>query len=137
MPRGLDRRRSEDLLEDRKHCGLANAARPGTLDQVPPERSRPAREFVGFNACSSWALCGLRDDVAMVLPDTEGYDRPTIEPLLEVAEVLRVLRCSRPTLYRLIREGELAPTYVRSRPRFHPQDVRGYLRRSRRTRPAS
>jgi excisionase family DNA binding protein len=48
-----------------------------------------------------------------------------------VQNVCDVLAVSKPTLYRLIRAGELAPIRVRRSPRFAPADVRAYLEKNR------
>lgn len=54
-----------------------------------------------------------------------------LEPLLTVQGVCDVLRVSKPTLYRLIRGGELVPIRVSRSPRFAPAEVRAYLERHR------
>jgi excisionase family DNA binding protein len=73
--------------------------------------------------------------------DEPGYEvsrsdrRAAIEPLLTVAGVGEILGVSRPTVYRLIRSGELAVVHVRRRKRFRPEDVRRFLSRSERSYP--
>ena len=54
-----------------------------------------------------------------------------LEPLMTVQGVCDVLGVSKPTLYRIIRVGELAPIRVSRSPRFAPADVRAYLERHR------
>jgi predicted DNA-binding transcriptional regulator AlpA len=72
----------------------------------------------------------------MRVPLTQAYDQRQSEPapLLRVADLQRVLACSRPTVYRLIREGALKPVYLDRRPRFEPKQVRELIesRRGRR-----
>jgi len=58
--------------------------------------------------------------------------RTALEPLLTLAAVCEILGVSKPTLYRLIRGGELVPLRVGHSPRFAPEDVRTYLERQRR-----
>jgi excisionase family DNA binding protein len=55
----------------------------------------------------------------------------TVEPLLTVNEVSRVLRRSRSFVYALVRDGDLHPVRVGARLRFGADDVRGYLDRLR------
>jgi excisionase family DNA binding protein len=52
-------------------------------------------------------------------------------PLLSINEVGELLGISRPTVYALIRRGELAPIRVGERLRFEQADVRAYLERHR------
>lgn len=54
-----------------------------------------------------------------------------LSPLLSINEVARLLRISRPTVYALIRRGELVPIRVGERSRFEPADIRAYLERHR------
>jgi len=54
-----------------------------------------------------------------------------LSPLLSINEVAGLLGISRPTLYALIRRGELVPIRVGGRARFEPADVRLYLERNR------
>jgi excisionase family DNA binding protein len=58
----------------------------------------------------------------------------TIEPLLRVNDVCAALAITRSTLYKLVRSGELVPTFVSSRARFEAEEVRDYIRRNRRDR---
>jgi excisionase family DNA binding protein len=50
-----------------------------------------------------------------------------LEPLLTIGDLGRLLRISRPTVYRLIQAGHLHPIQVGSRKRFRPDQVRHYL----------
>ena len=54
-----------------------------------------------------------------------------LSPLLSINEVAGLLGISRPTVYALIRRGELVPIRVGERARFEPADVRLYLERHR------
>jgi excisionase family DNA binding protein len=54
-----------------------------------------------------------------------------LSPLLSINEVAQLLGISRPTVYSLIRRGELTPIRVGERARFEPTDVRAYLERHR------
>jgi putative molybdopterin biosynthesis protein len=54
-----------------------------------------------------------------------------LAPLLSINEVAQLLGISRPTVYALIRRGELIAIRVGERLRFDPADVRGYLERNR------
>ena len=54
-----------------------------------------------------------------------------LSPLLSINEVAGLLGISRPTVYALIRRGELVPIRVGERARFEPADVRAYLERNR------
>ena len=58
-------------------------------------------------------------------------DADILSPLLSVNEVAELLGISRPTVYALIRRGELVPIRVGERARFEPADVRAYLERHR------
>jgi excisionase family DNA binding protein len=58
-----------------------------------------------------------------------------LAPLLSINEVAELLGISRPTVYALIRRGELIPIRVGERLRFDPADVRNYLDRHRETDP--
>lgn len=40
---------------------------------------------------------------------------------------MRLLACSRSTVYRLIDEGSLRPIYFDRRPRFDPEDVAAFI----------
>jgi excisionase family DNA binding protein len=51
----------------------------------------------------------------------------TLEPLLTVNDVAKVLRTSRGNVYRLITANELHPFRVGERFRFSATDVRAYL----------
>jgi excisionase family DNA binding protein len=54
-----------------------------------------------------------------------------LAPLLSINEVAELLGISRPTVYALIRRGELVPIRVGERIRFDPADIRAYLERNR------
>jgi excisionase family DNA binding protein len=54
-----------------------------------------------------------------------------LSPLLSINEVAELLGISRPTVYALIRRGELVPIRVGERARFEPADVRVYLERNK------
>jgi excisionase family DNA binding protein len=59
---------------------------------------------------------------------------PTVDdlsPLLSINEVAQLLGISRPSVYALIRRGELMPIRVGERARFEPADVREYIERHR------
>ncbi|MFL5960119.1 MAG: helix-turn-helix domain-containing protein [Gaiellaceae bacterium] len=55
----------------------------------------------------------------------------TLEPLLKIGDVSEALNVSRATIYRLMETGELEPVRIRSRTRFEPAVVRGYIERHR------
>jgi excisionase family DNA binding protein len=54
-----------------------------------------------------------------------------LSPLLSINKVAELLGISRPTVYALIRRGELVPIRVGARLRFETTDVRAYLERNR------
>lgn len=54
-----------------------------------------------------------------------------VVPLLSLNEVAQLLSVSRPTVYRLIRSGELPAIRVGERLRFDQADVQSYLERHR------
>ena len=54
-----------------------------------------------------------------------------LSPLLSINEVGELLGISRPTVYALIRRGELVPIRVGKRIRFDQADIRAYLERNR------
>jgi excisionase family DNA binding protein len=58
-----------------------------------------------------------------------------LSPLLSINEVAELLGISRPTVYALIRRGELIPIRVGERLRFEKADVRDYLERNRESAP--
>jgi len=57
--------------------------------------------------------------------------RTLLEPLLTIGDVSEALNVSRATVYRLMETGELEPVRIRSRTRFEPTVVRGYIERHR------
>jgi excisionase family DNA binding protein len=67
---------------------------------------------------------------------TPQYEGDRLEELLTIADVARVLRITRGSVYSLMRSGELHPVRVGERARFEPTDVRAYLERHRETDPA-
>ncbi|MGZ4335135.1 MAG: helix-turn-helix domain-containing protein [Gaiellaceae bacterium] len=50
---------------------------------------------------------------------------------MTVAEVCELLSVSKQTLYRLLRAGELRPSRVGKRLRFHPAEIAAFLERNR------
>jgi excisionase family DNA binding protein len=58
------------------------------------------------------------------------YDRPPTS-LLSVNEVAILLGISRPSVYRMIRRGDLRPFRVGERLRFSPDEIDELLERSR------
>ena len=54
---------------------------------------------------------------------------PSLEPLLTVADVQRVLRIGRSQVYRLIAAEDLPSVRVGARLRFRPTDIAAYLAR--------
>jgi excisionase family DNA binding protein len=54
-----------------------------------------------------------------------------LEPLLTNGDVCELFGISKPTLYRLIRSGDLVPIRVSRSLRFRPTDIRAYLERHR------
>ena len=63
--------------------------------------------------------------------DTMTAADDVLAPLLSLNDVARVLRVSRPTVYALIRRGDLRPIRVSERLRFEQADVRAYLEQHR------
>ncbi len=61
---------------------------------------------------------------------TTGYP-PVGSGLLTVNEVAALLRVSRFSIYRLVRQGDLVPYRVGDRMRFRPEEVDGYLEKTR------
>jgi excisionase family DNA binding protein len=83
------------------------------------------------NAQEGWALTSHR--IALTPPDPKffatrllrrggGLNLPENE-LLRVAEVARLLRLCRATIYRLVERGELPALRIGNSIRFHPEDV--------------
>jgi excisionase family DNA binding protein len=64
---------------------------------------------------------------------SRAHNGTTIEPLLKVNDVCAALAVGRSTLYRLVREHQLVPTFVGSRARFEVDEIRDYIRRNRAT----
>jgi excisionase family DNA binding protein len=59
--------------------------------------------------------------------ETRSESHAALEPLLDIEAVSSLLGVSRPTVYRLIRAGELRVVHVRTRKRFRPDDLRGFI----------
>ena len=57
-----------------------------------------------------------------------------IEPLLSVNQVCDMLGVTRSTVYKLVREQEIVPTFVGARARFEAGELRDFVRRNRRER---
>jgi excisionase family DNA binding protein len=69
-----------------------------------------------------------RGDDAMISSDTPPEVLPRLgERLLTIDQAATVLNLSKPTVYRLIRDGELKPYRVRGRLRFTPEQLREYV----------
>jgi len=64
-------------------------------------------------------------------PSVSGLTRTELEPLLTFEAVCRLLGVSKPTLYRIVRSGELPAIRVSQSPRFARDDIRAYLERHR------
>ncbi len=54
----------------------------------------------------------------------------SIESLLTVGEVMKVLRISRPTLYRMLRSSKLQPVKIGKRTLFDVKDIKALIERS-------
>jgi excisionase family DNA binding protein len=54
-----------------------------------------------------------------------------LEQLLTVEDVMRVLRISRPTLYRMLKSHKLQPVKIGKRTLFEMKDIRGLIERSK------
>jgi excisionase family DNA binding protein len=62
------------------------------------------------------------------MTDTEYAQATTVlEPLMSVDQVAAVLGVSRATVYRLVQDGQIRVTQVRSRKRFSPSDISSYV----------
>jgi excisionase family DNA binding protein len=59
-------------------------------------------------------------------PVTEG-----IEKLLTVQDLMDTLRISRPTLYRMLKAGQLKPVRIGKRTLFDPADIRGLIQEAK------
>jgi len=55
-----------------------------------------------------------------------------VDKLLVVDEALEYLRLSKPTLYKLIKKGKLPASKVGHQWRFDKDELKGWLKRSRR-----
>lgn len=58
-------------------------------------------------------------------------EKATIQNLLTIAETADLLRVSRPTVYKLIDEGEFPLMKVGIQSRIDPADVQAYLNRQK------
>lgn len=54
-----------------------------------------------------------------------------IEKLLTVEELMKTLRISRPTLYRLLKSGKLEPVRIGKRVLFETKDIKAFIERSK------
>jgi excisionase family DNA binding protein len=61
--------------------------------------------------------------------ETTGYASERPDRLLTIGETADVLRISRPTVYRLLRSGDLHAVRVGQRHRFRREDIDAYLDR--------
>jgi excisionase family DNA binding protein len=64
--------------------------------------------------------------------NVETTEMPRLEPLIFADELRELLRISKPTMHRLMREGEIPFVKVGRRTVFEPAAVREYLARHRR-----
>ena len=87
--------------------------------------------IAGVNFAGGGLECGFYVGMAHFGKERYAADPTDLEALLTVSRVCDVLRVSRPTLYRLVRRGELRPTRVGDRLHFMPSEIREYLERSR------
>jgi excisionase family DNA binding protein len=107
---------STDLIDERSSfvVTVQKSLRVG-VDVVPLGFCRNQR-------CISRTLCDM---------ETVKQSAGTLEPLLTIGDVSEALNVSRATIYRLMETGELDPVRIRSRTRFEPTVVRGYIERHR------
>ena len=61
--------------------------------------------------------------------DYNASSASSLRPLLTINATCAVLDISRPTLYRLMKAGQLRSVRVGTRPRFRPEDIEAYLKR--------
>ena len=59
----------------------------------------------------------------------------SLEDLLAVEDVMRILRVSRSKLYLMVHSGDLPVIYIGRRLRFHPEDVKALIERHAANRP--
>jgi excisionase family DNA binding protein len=85
----------------------------------------------GVNFAEGGLECGFYVGMAHLEKQRYAAHPTELEVLLTVSRVCDVLCVSRPTLYRLVRRGELRPTRVGDRLRFLPSEIREYLERQR------
>jgi excisionase family DNA binding protein len=62
----------------------------------------------------------------MTFPVTVNIDK-----LLTVSDLMASLRISRPTLYRLLKSGQLIPVRIGKRTLFDPADIRAFIEASK------
>jgi|WetSurMetagenome_2_1015567.scaffolds.fasta_scaffold56742_3 excisionase family DNA binding protein len=62
----------------------------------------------------------------MTVPVTDSVDK-----LLTVSDLMASLRISRPTLYRLLKSGQLIPVRIGKRTLFDPADIRAFIEASK------
>jgi excisionase family DNA binding protein len=62
-------------------------------------------------------------------------DSVLFQKLLTVEDVMANLRISRPTLYRLLKTGQLVPVRIGKRTLFDPADIRSFIETSKKTNP--
>lgn len=75
-------------------------------------------------------LCGGRQHPLLYLRKKESPFMNVDHPhALSIRETAKVLGVSRSTVYRLINDGELDRSYIRSLPRIMPEDIDRYLRK--------
>jgi excisionase family DNA binding protein len=59
----------------------------------------------------------------------------TVDKLLTVEDLMGALRISRPTLYRLLKSGQLIPVRIGKRTLFDPADIRSFIEASKNVSP--
>lgn len=57
------------------------------------------------------------------------YSASQLEPLLSIREAGEILGVSQRTVFRLVSDGELAPTRIRDRVLFAPEELRAFIAR--------
>jgi excisionase family DNA binding protein len=55
----------------------------------------------------------------------------SVDKLLTVSDLMASLRISRPTLYRLLKSGQLIPVRIGKRTLFDPADIRAFIEASK------
>ena len=69
--------------------------------------------------------------------EPRGYPPTRPEPLLTIDQLASVLAVSRPTVFRLLRRGELNAIRIGNRRRFRLEDVEAYIERNREPNPVN